>query len=79
MDAVVDYGQEAIVKFLINLPSDNIDYSSALANIEDYLSYLNWFIPFGQLYSIFQIWLGVIYSALTVLLIYRWVTGQYRR
>lgn len=79
IDSVVDYGQEAIIKFLINLPADNLDYSEALDNISDYLGYVNWFIPFGQMYSIFQIWIGIIYSALVVLLVYKWVTSQYKR
>lgn len=55
------------------LPNDPfIEYIQGIQEFE-YLGWLNWFIPVGELLRIFGIWLAAYIAFLGYQLVYRWM------
>lgn len=74
---VIDMFVEAIIKFLSKLPVIGFDYNTYLTAVNGVLGILNWFIPFYLFRTIIIAWEVILFGALVILLVYRWVTGQF--
>lgn len=53
---IFDYITVVVLKVIAKMPGSNFNLSSYLSILTDNLGYVNWFIPFNEIYGIFSTW-----------------------
>lgn len=69
----IDFIGLVITRILGRLPSNPFGYGTYIDKLQDYMGYVNWFIPFYILKDIFNAWLVGFVTAFVLFLMYKFV------
>lgn len=66
-------GNNIVDKLVLLLPKSPFNYAINLIGDIPFLNYINWFIPFGVMVSILEVWLISVATFYVYMIILRWV------
>lgn len=69
LENLMDFLGVGILKFILKMPLPTFDFDDYVAVLNDYLGYINWFIPFYRIYPIFTTWLFSFIAFLSILIV----------
>lgn len=62
---IFDYVTVVVLKLIAKLPTNSLQLDSYLDVLKVNLGYVNWFVPFNEIYTIFLAWSSAIMIVIT--------------
>lgn len=72
-DSISEFIEGIFVKFSIVLPENPFNIETYLDPIQSFMAKVNFFIPFSELATIFNLWVIAIFAAFGIFLLIKWI------
>lgn len=69
LDNLMDFLGLGVLKLILKMPVPSFSFDNYISVFSSYLGYINWFVPFGTMYTVFTNWLFGFVAFLSVLIV----------
>lgn len=72
LNTLIDFFSQTVIKYLGRLPTVPYSFDSYVNSMSDIMGYVNYFIPFYAMKTMFDLWAIAFLNAVSIIVVYTW-------